>query len=209
MTVRNLKPLESNTMAEKKRKRPARAIAKENDKKYNMDLRNKQTARKKALVLEALSKNGVILTSAAKAVGIDRRTIQRWCDTDPTFKEKMLDLQADALQFVEDKLMQKINDGNLQAIMFYLRCKSRPNSITPAEGYDEQYYSRQANKSNNVIGKNTDEELEEESNKYDVAKNIDEVKKDTSQDALMSGMAKMMQIRPDLLDVNNLTDGQK
>lgn len=85
---------------------------------------DKSDTKKKAF-LQALEKNLGIVTQTAKQVGIHRSTYYDWMDTDPAFREAAEAVQEIALDFVEGKLLKRINDESDTAILFYLKTKGK------------------------------------------------------------------------------------
>ena len=84
-----------------------------------------RTDTKKKAFLQALEKNLGIVTQTAKAVGIHRSTYYDWIQTDPEFRDAAEEIQEVALDFVEGKLLKRINDESDTAILFYLKTKGK------------------------------------------------------------------------------------
>lgn len=95
----------------------------------------RQTEIKKK-ILERLTKNFTI-SSACRAVGIDRKTFYRWILEDPEFKreayENIQESKKDVTDMAYTKLVHLIEGGNLTAVMFWL------NNIDP-EISDKRVY---------------------------------------------------------------------
>jgi hypothetical protein len=89
-----------------------------------MNKTNKNNQLKKAL-LEALSKTLGVVSSACDVVGINRGVFYRLYNSDPEFAEQVKDLENVALDFVESKLYELINEKNPTAIIFYLKTKGK------------------------------------------------------------------------------------
>ena len=79
---------------------------------------------KKAWV-QAMEKNLGIVTQTAKAVGIHRSTYYEWRKQDPEFAERCDEVQNIALDFVEGKLLKRIQDEDTASILFYLKTKGK------------------------------------------------------------------------------------
>ena len=88
---------------------------------------------KKPEFLAALKDSLGIITSACEAVGISRRLYYNWMETDADFAQKAKDIKESQKDFVEGKLLEKINDGDTTAIIFYLKtiCKDRGYTEKP------------------------------------------------------------------------------
>jgi hypothetical protein len=86
----------------------------------------------KRYYLKCYAQSICILTTACAHAGISKVTVTKWRNEDQVFAKAMDELQDVALDLVEGKLMQAINNGDIRAIMFYLRTKGR------SRGYVEQ-----------------------------------------------------------------------
>jgi len=115
------------------------------------------TATLKKSMLKALEKSRGIVTVAAESAGIDRTVHYKWLKDDPDYKAAVDDIADLALDFVEGKLLQKIEGVLVQqetkdgpvvyeqppsdtAAIFYLKCKGKKRGyierteITGADG---------------------------------------------------------------------------
>lgn len=79
---------------------------------------------KKAMIT-ALEKSLGVVTTACKQVGISRNTHYRWVKEDEEYKEAVEDLSNVTLDFAESKLHESIMDGNIAAIIFFLKTKGK------------------------------------------------------------------------------------
>lgn len=89
--------------------------------------------------LDVLEKNRGIITSACKSVDISRQTYYNWLASDAEFKQEAEEINENAIDFVESKLMQKINGIEIMndkgdvfevppsdtAIIFFLKTKGK------------------------------------------------------------------------------------
>ena len=80
---------------------------------------------KKKAWIQAMEKNLGIVTQTAKAVGIHRSTYYEWRKQDPDFAERCDEVQNIALDFVEGKLLKRIQDEDTASILFYLKTKGK------------------------------------------------------------------------------------
>ena len=80
---------------------------------------------KKKLMLEALEKSLGIITTACKAVGISRGSHYQYMENDAEYAAKVNELTEVQLDFVESKLIERINKGDTVAIIFYLNNKGK------------------------------------------------------------------------------------
>ena len=103
---------------------------------YKMD-NNKKT------VLKLLEKSRGIISSACQSANIARSTFYNWCDNDPEFKIAVDEINESAIDFVESKLIEKIDGVTVQtfnskgepviyeqppsdtAIIFFLKTKGK------------------------------------------------------------------------------------
>jgi len=67
--------------------------------------------------------NNIMLT--CKAIGIERATYYQWYKEDDEFKEKVEHLNEGQIDFAETALKKQIQDGNITAIIFFLKTKGR------------------------------------------------------------------------------------
>lgn len=80
--------------------------------------------RKKAMI-EALEKSLGIVTTAAKAAGIDRSTHYDWLKDDEDYRKAVDSIQDIALDFAESKLHKQIENGEVSSTIFYLKTKGK------------------------------------------------------------------------------------
>lgn len=111
----------------------------------------------KSDLLEALEKHNGIVTTACASIGCPRSTYYLWLSSDPEFKAAVDEIQEVAIDFVESKLMEKINGistvvysakGEEQvyeqppsdtAIIFFLKTKGKKR------GYQETVLNKNVN----------------------------------------------------------------
>lgn len=79
---------------------------------------------KKAMI-EALEKSLGVVTTACKAVGIDRATHYRWLKVDDDYKHACTNIEDVALDFAESQLYKQIKDGSTAATIFYLKTRGK------------------------------------------------------------------------------------
>lgn len=76
-------------------------------------------------VVEAFESSAGNMSLTAKKLNINRRTLQRWREKFPDLNSKMKDIEEGLIDLCETKLMQAINEGNLTAILFFLKTKGK------------------------------------------------------------------------------------
>jgi hypothetical protein len=74
-------------------------------------------------ILHALKINKGNVTATAVMLGIARGTIYKNCNTDTKFMAAFEDIKEMKLDFVENKLMQRIDEGSDALIMYVLSCQ--------------------------------------------------------------------------------------
>lgn len=79
---------------------------------------------KKAMI-EALEKSLGVVTTAAKAVGIDRSTHYGWYNNDPEYRAAVDSISDIALDFAESQLHKQIQGGEVSSTIFYLKTKGK------------------------------------------------------------------------------------
>jgi hypothetical protein len=85
----------------------------------------KETARKKEAFLELFRKKAGIVTAVCQAVGVGRHTYYDWLKSDKAFAAAIDDLNEQIIDYSESMLMSKIQQGNMTAIIFHLKCKGK------------------------------------------------------------------------------------
>jgi len=90
---------------------------------------NKTDTIKKEFLVNLANSLGIV-TSACKKTGINRSTYYDWLKNDLEFASDCDHVVEEAIDFVESQLLQKISDGDITAIIFFLRTKGRKR------GYD-------------------------------------------------------------------------
>lgn len=99
--------------------------------------------------IQALEQARGIVKDACAAVGISRKTYYNWRDSDPEFKAAADMVKEDVLDYVESKLLDKVEAGDNTSIIFYLKCQGQrrgwidkpqpapaPAQPTPAEALE-------------------------------------------------------------------------
>lgn len=79
---------------------------------------------KKAMI-ESLEKSLGVVTTAAKAVGIDRSTHYDWYNNDPEYRAAVDSISDIALDFAESQLHKQIQGGEVSSTIFYLKTKGK------------------------------------------------------------------------------------
>jgi hypothetical protein len=101
-----------------------------------MKKENKTTTEKKKRFLEEFARARGIVSVASNNVGISRQQVWNWTQSDPDFKTLYDNVLEDQIDFVENKLIEKIEDGSDTAIIFYLKCKGKKRGYVEKQEFD-------------------------------------------------------------------------
>jgi len=85
---------------------------------------NKSEHLKKEL-MSALRSNLGIVSSACEVLGISRTTYYKYYNEDEAFRNEVDTIGEHTLDFVESKLFDLINNGNVAATIFYMKTKGK------------------------------------------------------------------------------------
>lgn len=83
-------------------------------------------------IIDALQKSKGIKSKAAEALQCSRNTIDKWIRDYPTVADAYEEINEATVDKVESALFDQIEDGNITAIIFYLKTKAK------ARGYVER-----------------------------------------------------------------------
>ena len=92
----------------------------------------KSTEDKKGAFVKAFAQSRGIIAPACKAVSINRTTYYDWMERDPAFAEEVEAIRQEQIDTVESALLNKIEDGDTTAVIFYLKTKGKER------GYSER-----------------------------------------------------------------------
>ena len=110
------------------------------------EVRAVKTAKDKERMIEALTKSLGIVTNAVKVTGISRTTHYAWMGKDPEYRSRVEEATDAQIDFVEGNLIQRIQEGDTTATIFYLKTKGKKRGYTermeiaPAEGTTMSFY---------------------------------------------------------------------
>jgi hypothetical protein len=76
-------------------------------------------------IIKAITDAKGNLTLAAKSLGCSRTTIHRYVNQYATVRAVYEEMNETAIDFVENRLMKAIDEGNITAIIFFLKTKAR------------------------------------------------------------------------------------
>lgn len=123
------------------------------------DYKNKRQHKK--MLLEALKKTFGNISKACELAGISRAVYYQYYNSDKKFKESADEMPEFRKDFVENKLMKLINEGNVVATIFFLKTQAKDR------GYEEGSKVQLIGDSNNplvtqvlTLKNSSDEELD-------------------------------------------------
>lgn len=92
-----------------------------------------------SVITKAIVKAFGNLSAASKSLGVDRVTLYKWIEQDG-LEQAVIEGRNSRLDFVEGKLDQKIDGGDITAIIFFLKTQGKSRGyverqeITGADG---------------------------------------------------------------------------
>ena len=89
------------------------------------ELETNRIEHKKTLIVEGMIKTLGNVSKTCEMLGIGRTMFYEYYNNDLEFKSKIDDIKNIALDFVEDKLIGKIKEGDIVAILFYLKTQGK------------------------------------------------------------------------------------
>lgn len=92
----------------------------------------KRVEDKKALFLKAFARSRGIIAPACRAISMTRQIYYKWLEDDPSFAEAVEAIRQEQIDTVESALLNKIDDGDTTAVIFYLKTKGKER------GYSER-----------------------------------------------------------------------
>lgn len=90
-----------------------------------MSKTTEQTEHNKKRVLDELEGQYGIVTTACRRANVGRTQFYHWVNTDPEFAAKVKDIKEQVIDFTENKLLKAIEEGNITAILFYLKTQGK------------------------------------------------------------------------------------
>ena len=76
-------------------------------------------------MIDAIIEAKGILAVAARNLDCSRQTVHNYVNRYATVREAYEDANETNIDFVENKLMQQINNGNVTAMIFFLKTKAK------------------------------------------------------------------------------------
>ena len=76
-------------------------------------------------VIKALEQTKGNIAHAARLLGCTRATVYKYVNTHMTVKNALDDQRETRIDYVENKLMQQIEDGNVTAMIYFLKTQGK------------------------------------------------------------------------------------
>lgn len=76
-------------------------------------------------IVEIYEKKGCNITATCTALGISRKTFYEWREKKKKLAEGLEAAEESILDFAESKLVEHINNDDVQALIFFLRTKGK------------------------------------------------------------------------------------
>lgn len=107
-----------------------------------------QIEQDKKAMIQALRNSLGIVTTAIQQVNISRTTHYNWLKTDPEYKRLVEEVNEEMLDLGESKLFEQVKNGDMTAIIFFLKTKGRirgyiEKKIYEVEGLEQIEQNRQ------------------------------------------------------------------
>jgi hypothetical protein len=80
---------------------------------------------KQSVIATELKRYKGAVSSAAKALGIAKVTLEKYIMKSKVLKDIVCEIVETEIDEVESELMTQVRKGNMTAILFYLKCKGR------------------------------------------------------------------------------------
>lgn len=78
-------------------------------------------------------------------MNVSRTQFYNWCKEDPAFNERVESSKESMIDYVESKLIERIQSGDTTAIIFFLKCRAKNR------GYIEKVQNEIISKNDMVI----------------------------------------------------------
>lgn len=76
-------------------------------------------------VLQALELTGGLIAPAAQKLGCAPNTVRNYLERYPDLQEHLEEIRNATLDLAEGTLLKAIGDGNLTAVIFFLKCRGK------------------------------------------------------------------------------------
>jgi predicted transcriptional regulator len=109
-------------------------------------------------VAEALTAAGGVQADAARILGCSRTTINGYVRRYPHLQELIIQTREETLDLAESQLIKKVKDGNMTAIIFYLKTQGKQRGYVekgeaPQKQEDSQDFSTLSTEELEALGR--------------------------------------------------------
>ena len=94
------------------------------------------TDKAKEIFIHTFERCGCNINISCKAADVTRQSFYHWQRTDEDFKEKIDAAKESLLDFAESKLMEIIKQGNVTALIFFLKTKGKKRGYVEKQEID-------------------------------------------------------------------------
>jgi len=98
---------------------------------------------RKQNLLAALREARGVVSTACACCGVARRTFYNWLDTDADFRRSVEDINEEAVDFVEGKLMERIEAGAERSIIFFLKTRGKRRGYKESGNGESEMLNRE------------------------------------------------------------------
>lgn len=82
-----------------------------------------RTAIKKKRAIELWRETHGHISNICRAIDVERKTFYSWMKKDPEFAQSLVDAESELNDEVRDALIQKVANGDMTGIIFYLKSR--------------------------------------------------------------------------------------
>lgn len=111
------------------RKRPLNKSNSQTEEAIGISVEKRVAASKAKFLRSLRSKMGVV-SAASQECNISRTTHYEWIKIDPVYRAKVAEINEHAIDFVESKMFEGINNGDRQLIQFFLSTRGKKRGYT-------------------------------------------------------------------------------
>ena len=110
------------------------------------------THKKKKTFLELYAKNNCNIALTCQKINIDRKTYYNWIKSDKQFDEECDNLREGLIDYAESMLMNKIMEGNITAIIFFLKTRGKTRGYSEQQNDPENCYNVNVTDMKSLLG---------------------------------------------------------
>ncbi len=86
------------------------------------------------MIAEAYNRKNANLASTAASLNVSRSTLAKWRREDKELNQMLTEVEESLLDYVETELKKQVFNGNLQAMIFFLKSKAKERGFV--EGHE-------------------------------------------------------------------------